>query len=324
MDMQDGERPQIISLHKNELADKDDLIFVLLWHLGDVLNATALLPELAAKHQRKLTFVTTRLCVPILANNPYLNKIVVLDIEIPKILSRQDFFRPQALANELFSSNACLYVCHFPIVLQKTKRHLVEIWAQAFGIHRHFSQLKPTYFSTANDQFKDEDDSIFVLGTGGGKNLRWSKYWHPNRWHEFVERFKATFPNIHLMQLGTYEDPLLAGVTDLRGKTTVDESYHILKRAKGCLTHDSFLAHLSAAAECSTFVIFGPTSPTHFRPLGHRDIFPLGGHRYDTRCARSLCVLTLGLAPCFAFPSVEEVCECVQQRIAGQDVLNKC
>lgn len=313
--MPGGEGPKLISSHERGSVDKDDVIFVLLWHLGDVLNATALFPELAAKHQRKLTFVTTRPCVPILANNPYLNKIVVLNVEIPKVLSRQDFLRSQAFANELFVSNACRYVCHFPIVLQKTERHLVEIWAQAFGIHKHFSQLKPTYFSSPNDQFNDRYDSIFVLGAGGGKNLRWSKYWHPNRWHEYVERFTATFPNIQLVQLGTYEDPLLTGVTDLRGKTSVDESYRILKHAKGCLTHDSFLAHLAAAAECPTFVIFGPTSPTHFRPLG-RDIFPLGGHRYYTRCARNLCVLTLGLAPCLTFPSVEEVFQCVQRRIA--------
>ena len=299
-------RPRVISGEVTPHLDREDVVVLLLWHLGDVLNSTALFPALAEKHNRKLAFATTKPCVPIVINNPCLDKIFVLDLAIPKQVSFADWMTLQNISQKYFPPNSTVYNLHIPIDLRRVECHILECWAKAAGINAPLSQLKPTYFAAQSQSDRLRSTPVFVVGNGGS-NSRWSKYWPADRWKEFIGITKTRFPALHFIQLGTANDPLIDGVEDLRGKTTVDESYHLLKRSSGCLTNDSFLAHLAAVAECPVFVIFGPTSPTHFRPLGNGDIITLGGHRYCTPCSRNFCKLTFGLTSCFAFPSVNEV-----------------
>ena len=299
-------KPNIIYEERKFVITETDVVVFLLWHLGDALNSTALLPELAARHNRKLVFATTEQCVPILENNPYLDTILVLDMEIPKHVSLGDWVKLQRLPQKYLPQNSTVYNLHIPINLRQTHLHIVECWAKTLGIEKPLSELKQTYFTRQSQSHKFRRGNVLILGNGGITS-QWSKHWPMERWGTFIKKIKARFPELQLVQLGTENDPLLRGVEDLRGKTNIEESYHLLKLSKGCITNDSFLAHLAAASECPVFVIFGPTSPAHFRPLGNGNIFTLGGHRYYAPCSRNLCRLTLGLIPCLAFPSVKEV-----------------
>ena len=312
-------KPRLISGDIASHVDRGDIIVFLLWHLGDVLNSTALFSALAAKHNRNLAFATTEPCVPIVLNNPYLDKIFILDLKIPKQVSFAEWTSLQRLPEKYFPLHATVCNLHVPVNLRKVERHILEIWAKSIGIDVPLSQLKPMFVAGNIHSQRIGYDSVFVVGNGGS-NSRWRKCWPADRWNEFIETTKTRFPALRFIQLGAASDPSIDGVEDLRGKTTVDESYHLLKRARGCLTTDSFLAHFAAVAECPVFVIFGPTSPVHVRPLGNGDIFTVGGHRYCMPCSRNFCRLTLGLTPCFAFPSVKEVVAEVEMCLARDRV----
>jgi len=282
----------------------------LLWHLGDVLNATALLPDLAARHHRPLSFATTRSCVPILENNPHLSDILMLDERVPEQVSLAEWARLQTLGDRYFPGHSMVYNLHMPIDLRRVKLHLVQCWARALGMDKPLSELRPSFLTGEIEN--QGHRSVFVLGNGGTTS-RWKKQWPIRRWSKLIPLLEARYPDVEFVQLGTDRDPLLTGVKDLRNQTTITESYNLLKYACGCLTNDSFLAHLAAVAGCPLFVIFGPTSPTHYRPLGDTEIRVLGGHRYSTPCSRNLCRLSFGLAPCFAFPTVRQVLDAVDE-----------
>lgn len=324
-------KQRIISSGSKFLVDENEVIFFLLWHFGDVFMSTALLPELVSRHNKKLTFVTTSSCVTILENNPYIDKILILDLEIPKIVNLEHYEMTQKLSHKYFPNNA-VYNLHFPIYIPKiyflkiklwakahnldfpiflrnSNFHLVECWAKSIGIEKSLSKLKPSYFPIQNSDHKFKFDHFFVLGNGGSVRII---HWPKKNFTKFVEIMQNRFPEIHLVQLGSERDPLIDGVEDLRGKTTIEESYHLLKKSKGCLTNDSFLAFLASASGSPTFIVYGNQNPNHFRPFGHPDIFVFGGNFRCTPCMRDWCLLTFGLTTCLAFPSVKEVFEKVE------------
>jgi ADP-heptose:LPS heptosyltransferase len=161
------------------------------------------------------------------------------------------------------------------------------------------------------DQWPRVEGEYFVLGNGGSAP---AKRWPAERWRGAIGALRERHPALRFVQLGVASDPLLDGVEDLRG-TSIDESHRVLRGARGCLTNDSFLAHLSAAADCATIVLFGPTCPIQFRPLGGSHVIPLGGHGFRTPCTRNLCRLT-PRSPCRAFPGTKRVIDAIEQTLA--------
>lgn len=309
------DKPRVMRFDGESHFSENDVIVFLLWHLGDVLNSTALFPELVAKHNRKLLFATTKQCIPILENNPYLEEIIIIDVEIPSRLSSKLWRKLQRLPQVYFPQGVTVYNLHVPVNLDHARFHILECWAKTVGITKSLSELTPEYFSTPNQHYKSKYGNAFVFGNGGSREKRWPI----KKWNEVVTIIKAIDTKVPLIQLGHESDTLIEGVEDLRGRTTIDVSYHILKHCKGCLTNDSFLAHLSAVSGCPTFVMFGPTSPTHFRPLGHGEVFTLGAYRVLPR-PLSLSKLILWLAPGSAFPSVRAVFASVKKVLGRKNL----
>src|SRR5688572_25921941 len=87
-------------------------MLLLFWHLGDVLNSTALLPALRARHGRRLTFVTTRQAVALLRNHPDLDRIRVVDVPVPQRLTHELWRWLAAVHEELFPGHAPVYNLH--------------------------------------------------------------------------------------------------------------------------------------------------------------------------------------------------------------------
>ncbi len=76
---------------------------------------------------------------------------------------------------------------------------------------------------------------------------------------------------IKVIQLGEKEAPQLNGAMDLRGMTTLSQSYFIIKRALLHLGNDSWITHAACAEEVSCVSLYGSTTvvnhaPYHFNP----------------------------------------------------------
>ena len=285
-----------------------DVVVVLLWHLGDVLNSTALLPALAARHNRQITFVTTRACAPILENNPFVARVVVAKVDPPTKLTTGIWRALQEFPRKHLSRAGTVYNLHLPINLDHSPRHIVGCWAMALGLDIRDEDLRPEFYPIQKGNDLHDRERLVVVGAGGYSA---EKRWPGQRWQSLMNFLREDHPEVRVVQLGTTKDPLIDGAADSRG-LTIEESFRVLSRAAVCVTHDSFLAHLAPVARCPTVVIFGPTSPRHFRPLSPGPVFVTGGYRIPPR-PRSLGHLTAWLLPKLSFPSVRRVREDVER-----------
>lgn len=283
-------------------AAADEVMLILLWHLGDVLNSTALLPALRERHGRRLTFVTARPCVPLLRNHPDLARIRVVDVPVPQRMTHDLWRWLGGVHEELFPGHGAVYNLHQEAPDPKRMRgHIIEHWARLVGVDRPSRVWRP-YFQPADSLAERATSDYIVLGNGGNDP---AKRWPAARWQRLMSALRKRHPSLAYVQLGTHNDPVIEGVQDRRG-ATFDEGYRWISGARACVTNDSFIAHLAAATECPTVAIFGPTSPRQFRPLGQQ-VTALGGHYYRTPCSRNLCRFVRGHLPCLAFPPVSGV-----------------
>lgn len=88
-----------------------------------------------------------------------------------------------------------------------------------------------------------------------------NKEWYPERFARVAESLAGRF---NLLQLGSPGDPLLPGVRDLRGKTTLRETAAILSQSLLFVGLEGLLMHLARAVECRSVIVYGGyTHPTH-------------------------------------------------------------
>lgn len=81
-----------------------------------------------------------------------------------------------------------------------------------------------------------------------------TKYKNPSP-HK-IEKLIESFRNSPIVQIGSLEDPLLSGVIDMRGKTTLAELTSIVYFANEVFCVEGFIAHLASAYRKSPKVIF--------------------------------------------------------------------
>lgn len=81
-----------------------------------------------------------------------------------------------------------------------------------------------------------------------------NKEWFPDRFASVSAALSRRFP---VLQVGSASDPLLPGVQDLRGKTTLRETAAILSQARVFVGLEGFLMHLARAVECRSVIIYG-------------------------------------------------------------------
>lgn len=81
-----------------------------------------------------------------------------------------------------------------------------------------------------------------------------NKEWFPERFQMVVDAVRAGH---RFVQLGSASDPRLAGVQDLRGRTSLREAAAVLSRARLFVGLEGFLMHVARAVECPAVIVFG-------------------------------------------------------------------
>ena len=294
-------------------AGADEVMLLLFWHLGDVLNSTALLPALRERHGRRLTFVTGRACVPLLRNHPDLDRIRVVDFPMPQRVTRDIWRWLAGVHEELFPGHAAVYNLHQRPNMRRMAHHVIQHWAALAGLDPRAEAWKP-YFRPESAFARCLAADYLVLGNGGRDPAR---RWPAPRWRRLLAALRERHPALAYIQLGMHTDPLIEGAQDHRG-ATFDDGYHWITGARACITNDSFIGHFAATTECPTVAIYGPTSPIQCRPLS-RQLTALGGHYYRTQwtCSKNLCGRLVGThPPCLAFPAVRQVLAATERALS--------
>ncbi|MBC8495885.1 radical SAM protein [archaeon] len=134
-----------------------------------------------------------------------------------------------------------------------------------------------------------------------------NQIWFEDRWNKLV----AMMPEHTFIQLGLEDEPLIEGVVDLRGKTSVREAIAILKYSKCFVGVISFLAHATNAVNTKGVVLFGPSTPVVW---GYKNNINLYKH---FKCAPCIDILGAKKCPynrkCMQKISVKEVKKAIQE-----------
>jgi ADP-heptose:LPS heptosyltransferase len=116
---------------------------------------------------------------------------------------------------------------------------------------RPYLHLKPEEIAAG----KLADRQIVIQSSAQG--APWpmkNKEWYLDRFQVVCGRLSQEFK---IFQLGAASDPALAGVEDLRGKTTLRQSAAILSNSLVLIGLEGFLMHLARAVDCRSVIIYG-------------------------------------------------------------------
>jgi hypothetical protein len=94
----------------------------------------------------------------------------------------------------------------------------------------------------------------FQLSCRGARYAATTKEWAHDRWLNLLSRLGSDH---ELIQLGTSQDPLVPGVVDLRGRTTLPQAASWIASSGLFLGLESGLMHLAAATGVPAVIIYG-------------------------------------------------------------------
>ncbi|MCI0498926.1 MAG: glycosyltransferase family 9 protein [Planctomycetales bacterium] len=134
----------------------------------------------------------------------------------------------------------------------------------------------PSDFAAGRELFEcagiNPEQTIVLIHPGSGSK---TKSWHWDNFHQTASELKAN--NVQpVFLLGPAEQERLGQpvLADLQRHELVLENLSLtqvlqtLTQADAFLGNDSGISHLSAAMGKRTVVLFGPSNPVHYRPLG--------------------------------------------------------
>ena len=139
----------------------------------------------------------------------------------------------------------------------------------------HGDEREQGLAAAASHGFNDASAKWIALGFGGGRNVKTHtglKTWPIRHYHALASQLEkqgfrvAWVGDLH--DAATLEEPF-DGV-NLAGKLSVSETAAVLSACSGVVSNDTLMLHLAEALGIPSVGIFGPTDPSHYRPLGKR------------------------------------------------------
>ena len=214
------------------------LILVNLQSPGDAVALTAGVRDLHKCYPNQFVTDVRSGSPEVWENNPYLTPLDANDPEV-KVLE-----------------------CQYPLIQFSNQRPVhflhgfIEHLNQQLGL-----QIKPTlvrgdiHLSDAEKAMPSLVEQIIGMDVpywiivAGGKFDYTIKWWHFRRWQAVVDHFQG---RILFVQVGEkyHYHPLLNGVLDLRGKTSLRELIRLTYHAQGVVCPVTAVMHLAAAVEC--------------------------------------------------------------------------
>ncbi len=214
--------------------------------LGDQVLITAVFRELRKRGQPPVVMMTH--FPDLFKNNPDVGKLLPEDPRFVALAARfgKQTHHPSYMYENIREMD-CHYAPPYPIIARMCK--VVGIDGQV--------DLRPyLYLSEAEKQEGQiVPQQIAIMSSGmSALHQQLNKQWYPERFQSVVSSLRERY---NFVQLGAKIDPLLEGVTDLRGKTSLRESAAILSQSLMFVGQIGFLMHLARAVDCRSVIVYG-------------------------------------------------------------------
>lgn len=133
---------------------------------------------------------------------------------------------------------------------------LASTYAAACGLKLDVPEMKQTFYPLPFDRY-------ITLQTGAGQAAKCYDYWQ-----EVVIMLAPVLDKAgyRIVLLGGKDDLALQGTHDLRGRTSLLQSYYILKRGALHMGNDSWMAHAKGWTNGALVALYGSTSEANHGP----------------------------------------------------------
>jgi ADP-heptose:LPS heptosyltransferase len=213
--------------------------------IGDELLLSVVARELKRRDRPPLTILSRH--PSLFRRNPNLGQVIPY--------GRIRYLRHRFFSHRLFELAYTRYVAekdadHIP------PTHISALLCAFVGLEGKI-ETHPELFLTEDESHREITDTPRICIHTSGRSSKFpipNKEWYFERFQTVVDalRSEALF-----VQLGSPADPLLVGVQDLRGRTTIRESAAILAGSRLFVGLQGFLMHLSRAVSCPAVVVYG-------------------------------------------------------------------
>ena len=229
---------------------KPDAVITFGTALGDDLLCTIIAKQLREKGFKNIWIKT--FYPDIFLNNP----------DIDRVIKKEGKFDHASWEMERFIDGCNIIAPHYTTYHEETdmdeppSRHIIDLMCGASGVDCP-AVIKPFLFLDEKEKLAGKlfDNQVCIQSGGAAsRNHMKNKEWYPERFEEVVECLKDKY---QIIQVGTKQDHLLPGVTDMRGKTSIRETASLLYNSGFFIGLVGFLMHLARSVDCKSVIIFG-------------------------------------------------------------------
>ena len=187
--------------------------------------------------------------------------------------------------------------CEYPLIHSSNQApyHFIHGFIEFLNVHLGL-QIRPTEFKGdihLSDAERERPspvreltgiDAPYWIVAAGGKYDYTTKWWSHARHQAVVDHFRDRVLFVQIGERG-HHHPMLRGVVDLRGRTSLRDLIRLVHHADGVITPVSLLMHLAAAVETvpgrpalrPCVVIAGGREPVHWEAYpGHQFLHTIG------------------------------------------------
>ena len=136
------------------------------------------------------------------------------------------------------------------------EQHLISIMCQKAGITGTVT-LRPYLHLTDEEKRLGvrAPRQVAIMSSGlDAKHAMRNKNWSLEKYQGVVSALRDRYD---FVQVGSRNDPPLAGVLDLRGETSLRETAAVLHRSLAFVGQVGFLMHLARAVDCRAVIVYG-------------------------------------------------------------------
>jgi len=139
----------------------------------------------------------------------------------------------------------------------KDKRlHLIEIHSRHFAYSINYENLKNEFFFSKIEENNfsgkfPKKNEYCLIQPNSKQGYTVNKQWSFDNFQYIVDKK----PSLKWIQIGLNNEPLLSGVIDLRGETSIRELIYLVRNAKFILSGEGVLNHIASAFNVKSYVI---------------------------------------------------------------------